>query len=308
MSVKTICAVIVTFNAGSSIRECVNSLRGQVGKILVVDNGSNSETIAEINKLEGELRIAVIYNRDNRGVAAALNEGAHFALDNGYRWMLSLDHDSQVTVGMVDKLVQTFSILDDKTAIVSATPVDRNIGLSPKLPVVRNLDERIAEVRTAFSSGSLLDVRIFNTVGFFNETLFMYYVDDDFCMRARERGFGIYLRRDAILCHAEGAKRRREFLWLGVNDDGYGPTARYYISRNAIFMLRQYYWDCHYCYHVIGRLISDGIKACFFVENRSSIIRSMFRGLSDGMRGRYGPMGLPASYALEGRVRPDACD
>src|SRR5208282_2178837 len=42
-----ICAAIVTYNIAEAIRRCFDSIRGQVGHVIIVDNGSDELTLRE---------------------------------------------------------------------------------------------------------------------------------------------------------------------------------------------------------------------------------------------------------------------
>lgn len=40
-----ICAIIVTYNTGNNLYDCFNAIKNQVQEVIIVDNGSNCETI-----------------------------------------------------------------------------------------------------------------------------------------------------------------------------------------------------------------------------------------------------------------------
>ncbi len=42
-------------------------------------------------------------------------------------------------------------------------------------------------------------------VGFFDSNIFLYYEDDDLCLRARQAGYGLVLAHEAAAVHAKGA-------------------------------------------------------------------------------------------------------
>jgi rhamnosyltransferase len=281
------CAVIVTYRTRGLIHKCVDSVWNQVGSVVIVDNGSDSDTVRELKELESRERISVIYNRKNLGIAAALNQGVRFAIEHGYRWVLALDHDSESTPGMVARLLEVYRSAGEDTGIVAANPLDRyshTLWLDPsQCPPGRP----VAEIKAALSSGSLIDVRAFERIGFFNEQLFLYYVDCDFCMRLRKAGLRTLLRVDAILVHSEGHRNHRRFLGWRVIHDGYGPDARYYIARNTVFMLRNYYYDPAYCYQVIRRFMAL-VKGALVGEDLLRSVGCTVRGLLDGFMGKYG--------------------
>ena len=86
--------VIVNWNTGSFLFDCVKSLidNGQdlTGKIIVVDNDSTDDSLANIETLK---TITVIRNKENLGFARGCNIGANIA-DNDY--ILFLNPDARV--------------------------------------------------------------------------------------------------------------------------------------------------------------------------------------------------------------------
>ncbi len=67
-----VAAVIVTHNSASVIRDCLESLR-DLEELVVVDNGSEDDTCNYVRSFSS---VRVIENRQNRGFAAAVNQGA----------------------------------------------------------------------------------------------------------------------------------------------------------------------------------------------------------------------------------------
>src|SRR5215471_6802191 len=63
--------VIVTFNSGDEIGPCLDAAIATGAEVIVVDNASNDETVAQIRRKE----VTLIANPENRGFAAAVNQG-----------------------------------------------------------------------------------------------------------------------------------------------------------------------------------------------------------------------------------------
>lgn len=284
-----VCAVVVTHQIGAPIFQCVDSVIEQVGEVVIVDNGSRNGTLSAIHELEAHPRVKVIYNRANLGIARALNQGIEYALQKGYRWILTLDHDSEATPGMVEKLLQGFVAFGEDVGIVAANPFDRNAQAFQRRDV-RDRTGCILTERPVNSSGSLIDSRVFAKVGLFNEPLFLYYVDDEFCARVRRAGFRIAINCDAALVHSEGHRVRRRFLWRTVFYDRYSKEARYYIARNGLYMTAKYPKEMGYGYVHAKRMFIDLTKTILYDEERVEKVRYALKGCWDALRGRYGSL------------------
>src|SRR4051795_13575806 len=78
--------VIVTYNSGREIGACLEAALRSGAEVIVVDNASTDNTIAEVSRRGARL----IANPDNRGFAAAVNQG-FIALQTPYVLLLNPD-------------------------------------------------------------------------------------------------------------------------------------------------------------------------------------------------------------------------
>ena len=94
----------------------------QVGKVIIVDNGSDIETIKALNKLSLQSKVQSILNSENLGVATALNQGVRWAQENGFRWALLFDQDTVPEKTMTEELLAVYTDFPhkDKLAIVGS--------------------------------------------------------------------------------------------------------------------------------------------------------------------------------------------
>ena len=291
-----VCAVIVTYNIGEAIHKCFDSIRGQVSHIIIVDNGSDDRTRRELRKFASVGGAELILNDSNEGIARALNQGVQRALSKGFQWFLTIDHDSEATAGLVDRLVEAYAALERrgfrKVGIVTANPFDRNGQIFLEGYPPRENDERLIELERCNSSGCLIRRQTLDSVGFFDEKLFVYYVDEDFCFRLRQKGLKIFLCPPAVLMHSEGQKTRQRLLGRTVMYDNYSSEARYYIARNAVHMFKRN-WACRQwreLYLLLRRFTHDLLLVLGCDCARFRKARSMFRGVWEGIRGKYGRM------------------
>jgi rhamnosyltransferase len=288
-----ICAAIVTYNIGEALHRCIDAIKDQVGHVLIVDNGSGEPTRRELNRLTASDSVTVILNERNEGIARAFNRAVQWVRGKGFQWILLLDHDSEANPGMVDELARGYEALERagirNVGILAASPFDRNIQQYLYCPprVNGGLPLLGGEV---ISAGSLIRLGVFDVVGPFNEDLFIYFVDVDFYKRLVRAGFGAYICPEAVFLHQEGTKRRHRFVWIDAWYDHYGKEARYYITRNTIYLMKKRLLSRSDFRVLIGRLWTDHLNILLFDEERFGVLLFSLRGLIDGLRGKTGPM------------------
>ena len=111
-----VAAIIVSYNPDNNLLDSINLLINQVERIIIVDNGSESEkkkNIKLIRDIDKE-KIEIIFNEENLGIATALNIGVRSALKQGYNWILTMDQDSKVSKNMVEKMLEVYNGIDEK--------------------------------------------------------------------------------------------------------------------------------------------------------------------------------------------------
>ena len=289
-----ICAAIVTYNIGEEIHRCFDSIKSQVDHVVIVDNASGEATRRELEMIAASDAVTLILNERNEGVAHAYNQAVRWALDKGFQWILTLDHDSEATPGMVDKLVKAYSTLKgqgiDDVGVVGANPFDVNIQKFLLYGPDEGGGTPLEDQMEVISSGSLISLQVFDTANLFNEDLFIYFVDTEFCTRLRRHGFKIFLCQDAVLLHKEGAKRCHRLLWWQFNYHHYGKTARYYLTRNLIYLMRRRLLSPGYPRGLLRSSLQDHLKILVFDEERFGVLWFSLRGLLDGLGGKVGAM------------------
>ncbi len=101
-----ISAVIPAYNSAAFIAEAISSILKQnfpVYEIIVVDDGSSDDTSAVVQSMSGNIHY---YKQENRGPAAARNQGIKMASGN---WIAFLDADDQWTPGKIKKQLATLA-------------------------------------------------------------------------------------------------------------------------------------------------------------------------------------------------------
>ena len=104
-------AVITTYNCYTSIERTILAIANQVGKVIIVDNGSEPETLDAIRGAIERNRLQTcefLPQGRNLGIGAAMNIGVRAALAAGAAYILTLDDDTEASPGAVAELVRCF--------------------------------------------------------------------------------------------------------------------------------------------------------------------------------------------------------
>jgi GT2 family glycosyltransferase len=218
-------AVIVTYNSRECVGRSIDSCLRAGLDVVVVDNASNDGT-ADV--VAGRPGVKLIRNRENRGFAAAVNQGFRL-LDNEY--VLLLNPDAELIAGVMalkqelleagaaggmliglDGGPQTgFTVRRFPTATVLALEVlgiNRIWRGNAANRWYRCLDLNLNEASEVDQpAGAFLMVRheAWERIGGFDENFFpVWYEDVDFCLRLKAAGYRIRYTPLAVARHDGG--------------------------------------------------------------------------------------------------------
>ncbi len=229
-----ISVVIVNFNAGPLLTECVRSVLASTSpvEVIVSDNGSLDSSIAELRQtFAGESRLKIIENTDNLGFAKANNKAIPFSRGN---FILFLNPDCII---QPDTLARMLEIMDANPRAGMAGCLIRNPDGSEqagcrrsvptpwrtfirltKLSIFAKYDSRFESyvqtglpmpeepVEVEAISGAFMLVRrsAMEAVGVMDEGYFMHCEDLDWCMRFHQSDMDILFVPSVEILHVGG--------------------------------------------------------------------------------------------------------
>ena len=183
-------------------------------EIIIVDNGSAKDPSSDFKSIFSDLKI--ILNAENYGFSAGCNIGMKQASGD---YFLFLNSDTEITSGIIEKLLEAFSI-DHNAGIVSPlvfsyfnkTQIEY-AGYNQLHPITGRAraitssisklswSNSLAETHYAYGAAMMISRKIYEEVGGLHEAYFAYYEELDWSNRIREKGYKIYCNKEAIVYH-----------------------------------------------------------------------------------------------------------
>ncbi|MGZ5818755.1 MAG: glycosyltransferase family 2 protein [Burkholderiaceae bacterium] len=232
---QTLSIVIVNWNSGNQLRECIESVRAIrmdnfiLSKVIVVDNNSIDDSMG---RLYSNIPLEVIHNNKNVGFGAACNQGAIHCTGD---YILFLNPDARL---YPDSLAGVFGFMQKpenaKVGICGVQLVDEDgniarscarfpsasgfvahaIGLDRIIPTFGHFMSEwdhatTRQVDHVIGAFFLLRRSVFDAVRGFDETFFVYLEDIDISYRAKQLGWSSVYFADAQAFHAGGGTSRQ---------------------------------------------------------------------------------------------------
>ena len=228
MSAPALLILIVSWNTRDLLRDCLHSVQPAAHPgwdVLVVDNVSTDDSVAMVRSEFPSVRL--IENAVNSGYACANNQGLR-AITAPYA--LLLNSDTRATPEAIHGLVAFMEAHPEAGAVsprllrADGTAQPFAFGGDPTLSyLLRRGALRVTTRRylhdwaTAntqsvdWVSGACLLVRrtAYEQVGLLDEDFFMYFEDNDWCLRLRQAGWKNYYHPAESIVHLGGQSLAR---------------------------------------------------------------------------------------------------
>ena len=288
-SSSTLCAIITTYRPRAALIQCVQSIRQQVGAIIIIDDGDSPENVVKLHAwFEGIEAMIILHQPNNLGIAAALNRGVEQARKLGYQWLLTLDDDSIPQGDMVGRLCWHLEQLQSQGRIGCL-----GMGWHREAPLKDSRLPRWREKRGIITSGSLFSLAAYDAVGGFREEFFIDCVDYDFCLRLRSRGYRIIQILECGFQHSLGLSKQHRLLGFTIDTYTHDPQRLYYWFRNATVLALEYIGADPLYTCAVGKGLAGKILAIMLWETqRRQRFKAVFSGVVDGLKHRMGKQKL----------------
>ena len=289
--------LLVTYNTpGEALRLTVARLVPQLSRLLILDNSDRSTEVAEIfsaTPLEG---VEYRPSGGNIGIAEAQNNGIVRATELGADFVLFLDDDSSFPDGGVARLLKDLKeerINSPETVGIGPRIVDERTG-QVLAPVWEGRKIRpgtvtaITEVAYLVSSGALVDVTAFEKYGLFKGEYFIDHVDKEWGLRVGLQGGRFVASSSATMSHQLGdAPTTSRSGNVRYRHDS--PIRDYYLTRNAIFVMRDLRFPPIKYVDMLRLLLDSSARKIFGRSRSTQQRRAVLLGLAHGLRNRRGP-------------------
>lgn len=272
------CAVVVTYNP--DLKQFLEYFKLNVKEVdytIIVDNSTDIEIRKKLHTLMKEENSELIQLKDNKGIAYAQNIGIKKAISmHCYNFILFLDQDSLLNKDTINIYKKYYIKLSDQKNIAA-------LGIGN----MQTDKSEYKEVEQIISSGTFSPVSVFKDIGYFDESLFIDFVEYDWCWRANEKGYRIFSIKEVYLTHMHGNGKMN---FLGISFVLPSNFRLYYQYRNFLFLLHQSYVPLKWKVKMFIKMLIKIPIYILLLPNRLKTAKYIFFGLKDyllNQKGRY---------------------
>lgn len=278
-------------------RACVTRANqlAEIWPCVVVDNTERISTAAALGL---DTRIDYVANGANLGIATALNEGVKRLIGLGCTCALLFDQDSEPSAQLLIELPRLLAEECSRDARVALLgPAYEDIRLGGVAPFIRfgclrlkriaPVGAKPIDVDFLITSGSCLNLSVWNDIGPMDDSLFIDFVDLEWCVRARSKGFAVLGVPSLRLAHELGGQPVSVF---GRRYPGHSSIRHYYLFRNAVALIRRGYVPWSWKRTELVKMPFRLAIYVLFMRPRLEHLRLSLLGIWHGIVGRAGEL------------------
>ena len=200
ISGQNLSIVIVTLRSEKVIDRCISSINKNL-PIIVVENSDN---LKFKNYLENNYKnVQCILSKENLGTGAGYNIGIKFSKTD---YVYVINPDITLEANALDEIFLASKKLDD-FSILSPISSDVNFPNYGMIEEKKNYEEKNLPFKVKYVDGfsMLLNKNKFENNNYFDESFFMYWENNDICIRVINDGGSVFIVPKAKIKHL-GAK------------------------------------------------------------------------------------------------------
>ena len=207
---KKITIVTITHNSENVLKNFLSSIDNRFN-LIVIDNDSKDSTKYILTNLKANhKKLKLIFNKTGLGFGTAANMGLK---KTKTEYVLLTNPDTKLNFNAIAKL---YIASKKYTNAAILSPMHKNNEGKVHLPSkpffyngkkdLLNIKNFKGDCSVEHLSGAimLLDIQKIREIGFFDENFFLYYEDDDLCIKSKKNGFENILVSDVIIEHYAG--------------------------------------------------------------------------------------------------------
>ncbi|MCI2291180.1 glycosyltransferase family 2 protein [Enterobacter sp. I4] len=228
----TLSIVIVNWNAGEQLKECLNSIicyhSNLIDEVVILDNNSTDDSITNISNLKtDDFAIRLICSQSNLGFGKACNVASKNIKS---KYILFLNPDAQIYFDTLTKVINYMEENNDVGVcgiklIDSSNKIQKHCTVQPRLKhyfnhatglsavssklfpyiFLKDLDyDKDADVPHTIGAFYCIRNELFKSLKGFDELFFVYLEDLDLSRRVLDKGFRIHYLSTAAAFHKGG--------------------------------------------------------------------------------------------------------
>ena len=276
MNKSEVTVIMVSFYSQDLIEKTINFINKEID-IIVVENSNSSKCKELLEKKYSNVK--VILSEKNLGNGAGINKGLN---NTNTKYAFYIDIDTEIQKDTIRNLVDAANETDDFAVLA---PLVENYEYKKTDYYLDANSENSKQERMNFVPGCAMffNIKKIKEIGFFDESFFLFFEENDIYMRCHKNNLKIYLIKSAKIIHTGEKSVDKKF------DESIELIRNWHFMWSKFYFYKKHYNTFSAYKNTLGHLISGLIKILFFrFTNRKNYLKYKFRifGLINSYMGK----------------------
>jgi len=271
---------VILYHPDKEVVRNISSL-SMLDKVYVIDNtegkiNENGEAIRRFSNVH------FYHDFDNQGIGKRLNQVCNLAIGDGFIFLLTMDQDSHFEPEVLSKY---FSCIKDNIS-------DKAIAMFG-VSIIKEFENpdfcSSSLVDFLITSGSIINLSLYQELGKFDERLFIDYVDTEYCLRIKEKKYKCLKFHNILLDHKLGNSiERRSYKNFKFSPRIiHAPSRIFFMVRNYFYLKKKYKSKFPAELRQLGNDLKVRIKNNFlYGDSRIAVLSNVIKGFVAYLRNR----------------------
>lgn len=212
--------IIVTFHSNETIEKLINQLDQSI-KILIIENSKDIKLKLRLE--EQYSNVEVIIPHKNLGVGAAINIGLK---KTKTKYSLQISADVLIDKNMIKSLLETADKIVNFSIIA---PRDHSYHYGNEMYLKPFEKKNLHQMNLVAGFAMLINMQNLSKIGFFDEKIFLYFEEFDFCLRCNKEKLPIYLLDEAKINHKGNSSVNKKYDYqIKINRNWHYCWSKFY--------------------------------------------------------------------------------
>jgi N-acetylglucosaminyl-diphospho-decaprenol L-rhamnosyltransferase len=273
---KDLTIFMVSYYAdNSSIENIIRKINSKI-KIIIVENSNALRTKKYFEKIYKN--VIVILSKINNGQTGGYNIGLKNITT---KYGLYLDIDTDFDPSIIETFYKYANKIDD--FIILAPEHNRSDYPKDFFHKFNKPNSNLKRMNIVHGHFLFFNMRSIYKVGLFDEKIFMYYEETDYCLRANKLNEKIYILKEIKVLHKEG-KSYNKILLKNIQ-----PLRHWHIMWSKFYFYKKHYGFIYALIKIIPDILESITKMSlliFFNRKKFNIHKSRLSGLLNSILGK----------------------
>lgn len=285
---NTFSIIVTYFPKLSEFKKILTNHKKNFKKIIIINNSPE----VSLKHLKNKDKVIIVNNKKNLGLAKALNIGIKKSIKRGAKMVCLFDQDTHIDDDHANKMLLNINAFKFKkeTCLYNSlyfNKVTNKYGSLINFKFLRlvksmpNKSKNYTFVEYAITSGSFIPINFFKKIGYMRNKLFIDFIDIDWGLRAKKRGYKIVIFHNVKLTQHLGSYKINFF---GNSYPIHSPSRIYYYFRNSCILYKTKYVEFNWKLIDISRNIFRIIFYILIPSNRTNYLKNIFKGIFHGLK------------------------